>query len=119
MPGDSITYFLWLIVCVALVIALAFWFTRFAAGRGVFGAVRTGKQMEVQGQLPLGRDQKLVLVQAGGRWLLLGVTAASITTLAEFTEEEAAAWREPPETAAKPGFKEALRMAMEQKKERR
>lgn len=119
MLGDTIAYFIWLVVCVALVLALAFFFTRYGAGRGAFGAIRSGKQMEVRGQLPLGRDQKLVLVQAGERWFLLGVTTASITTLAEFTAEEASAWQEPLETEAMPGFGEVLRNMMKQPKERR
>jgi flagellar protein FliO/FliZ len=34
--------------------------------------------MKVVGQLPLGPRERLVIVEAGERWLLLGVTAASI-----------------------------------------
>ena len=114
--------FLWLLVSVLLVIGLAYWFTRYVAGRGLLGPTQSGRRMEVLGQLALGRDQKLVLIQAGGRCLLLGVSSASITLLAELTEEEAAAWRETPEGKTEggtapgaAGFREALQKMMEQR----
>ena len=119
MPGDTtVVSFLWLLVSVLVVIGLAYWFTRFVAGRGGFGPLQTGGHMEVVSQLTLGRDQKLLLVRAGGRWFLLGVTGANISALAEFTEEEAAAWRREPEAksgTASPGFREALQKMLEQK----
>ena len=119
MPGDTtVVSFLWLLASVLVVIGMAYWFTRFVAGRGGFGPLPAGGSMKTQGQLALGRDQKLVLVQAGGRWFLLGVTGANISALAEFTEEEAAAWREAPETrggTGTAGFQEALQKMLEQK----
>lgn len=38
--------------------------------------------MKVVGQLPLGPRERLVVVEAGERWLVLGVTAASISRVA-------------------------------------
>ena len=124
MGDGSAAALLWLIVCVALVTVLAWWGTRFVARRGGFsGGFGPGglpKDLEVRGQLPLGRDQRLVLVRAGERWLLLGVTAAGISMVAEFTPEEAARWRQdPPETGAAPSFREALLTILKQGKERR
>jgi len=37
--------------------------------------------LQVVSQLPLGSGQRIVVLQAGNRWLLLGVTGGSITRL--------------------------------------
>ena len=108
--------FLWMLVCVVLIIGLAYWFTKYMAGRGALGAFSAGRRMEVLDRLPLGRDQSLLLVRAGGRHLLLGVGTAGVSLLAELTEEEAAAWRRPEtEDEMRPGFKDAFLTIMKQK----
>ena len=111
--------FLWMLVCVVLIIGLAYWFTKYVAGRGALGAFSGGRRMEVLDRLPLGRDQSVVLARVGERYLLLGAGTAGVTLLAELTGEEAAAWK-PPETAEgeKPGFKEAFLTMMKQKERR-
>ena len=114
------TALLWLIVCVALVLALAYWCTRMMAGSGRFGPAGASRDLEIRSQLSLGREQRLVLARAGERWLLLGVTASNVTLLAEFTPEEAAQWREKlPEQKDAPSFREAFLTIMKQKKGRR
>ncbi len=121
LEGDAaLGSFLWMLVCVVLIIGLAYWFTRYVAGRGALGAFSGGRRMEVLDRMPLGRDQSVVLARVGERYLLLGAGTAGITLLAELTEEEAAAWK-PPETAAeekKPGFKEAFLTMMKQRERR-
>ena len=72
--------------------------------------------MEALDQLPLGRDQRVVLVRAGERFLLLGATPAGISLLAELTKEEAASWKR--EAEERPGFQEALMTVLSQKKRR-
>lgn len=116
LEGDaSLASFLWMLVCVVLVIGLAFWATKFVASRGAMGAFSAGRRMEILDRMPLGRDQSLVLARVGERYLLLGAGTAGITLLTEFTGEEAASWK-PPETAeSRPGFKEAFIMAMKQR----
>lgn len=111
--------FLWMLVCVVLIIGLAYWFTKYVAGRGALGAFTGGRRMEVLDRLPLGRDQSVVLARVGGRYLLLGAGTAGVTLLAELTEEEAAAWKTP-ETAEgeKTGFKEAFLSMMKQRERR-
>jgi flagellar protein FliO/FliZ len=37
--------------------------------------------LQVVGQMPLGAGQRVVVLQAGERWLLLGVTGSNITRL--------------------------------------
>ena len=116
LEGDAnLASFLWMLVCVVLIIGLAFWFTRFVAGRGALGAFSGGRRMEILDRMPLGRDQSVVLARVAERYLLLGTGTAGVTLLAELTGEEAAAWK-PPETAEeRPGFKEAFFTAMKQK----
>nr|WP_325300233.1 flagellar biosynthetic protein FliO [uncultured Oscillibacter sp.] len=111
--------FLWMLACVVLIIGLAYWFTKYVAGRGALGAFSGGRRMEVLDRLPLGRDQSVVLARVGERYLLLGAGTAGVTLLAELTGEEAAAWKAP-ETAAegKPGFQEAFLNILKQRERR-
>ncbi len=116
MLGDTaLVSFLWMAVCVVLVIGLAYWFTKFTAGRGTFGVFQGGRQMEVLDRLPLGRDQSVVLARVGERYLLLGAGTAGITLLAELTAEEAASWKPPAAEEDRPGFKEAFVTIMKQR----
>lgn len=107
---------------VILVIGLAYWFTRLV-GQGAMGTARgtdrTGR-LKVAARLALGREQQLLVVQAGERYFLLGVTASEISTLAEFTAQEAEQWRFEAEQrqTAPPTFKEALRNVAAQKRKR-
>ena len=120
LEGDAaLGSFLWMLVCVVLIIGLAYWFTKYVAGRGALGAFSGGRRMEVLDRLPLGRDQSVVLARVGERYLLLGAGTAGVTLLAELTGEEAAAWK-PPEAEAgeKPGFKEAFLTIMKQRERR-
>lgn len=120
LEGDAaLGSFLWMLVCVVLIIGLAYWFTRYVAGRGALGAFSGGRRMEVLDRLPLGRDQSVILARVGERYLLLGAGTAGVTLLAELSGEEAAAWRTP-ETAEgeKPGFQEAFLTMMKQRERR-
>lgn len=109
--------FLWLIISVVLIIGMAYWVTRYVAGRGGFGVLGplAAGRLEILAQLTLGRDQRLVVARAGERCFLLGVAAGSITMLAEFTAEEAALWREQAGEKAAPAFREALNTILRQK----
>ena len=121
MPSwDVVTSLLWLIICIVMVIGLAYWFTKYVAGRGLSVPGQKGSGMEILARLNLGRDQSLVLVRVGGRCFLLGVTAGQMTALAEYTEEEAALWLERPEVpdGQAPSFREALHTVLQQKRRR-
>ena len=112
---------LWMVVSVVFIIGLAYWFTRYVVGRGGLGGIgplKAGSGLESLSQMALGRDQKLAVVRVGERYFLLGITAAGISMLAEFTAEEAAAWRKQAEAAEKtetPSFREALHTVLRQK----
>ncbi len=119
MTGDAaLASFLWMAVCVVLIIGLAYWFTKFTAGRGAFGAFQGGRRMEVLDRLPLGRDQSVILARVGERYLLLGTGTAGITLLAELTPEEAASWKTQQSPEENPGFKEAFMAVLKQKRRR-
>ena len=122
LEDNTAASLLWMILSIAVIIGLAYWFTKYVAGRGglgAFGPLKAGEGLELLAQLPLGRDQRLVLARAGERYFLLGVTASNISMLAEFTEEEAALWREQAGTTDKkettPSFREALNTVLRQK----
>ena len=119
LEGDAaLGSLLWMTVCVVLIIGLAYWFTKFVAGRGALGAFSGGRRMEVLDRMPLGRDQSVVLARVGERYLLLGATPAGISLLAELTPEEAATWKQPRTAGEKMGFKEAFLTVMKQKSRR-
>ena len=119
LKGDAaLASFLWMLVCVVLIVGLAYWFTKYVVGRGTFGALAGKGQMEVLDRLPLGRDQSVVLARIGERYLLLGAGTAGITLLAELTAEEAASWRPVQVPEGNPGFKEALITMVKQKRRR-
>jgi len=52
LEGDAaLASFLWMLVCVVLIIGLAYWFTKYVAGRGALGAFSAGRRMEVLDRL--------------------------------------------------------------------
>jgi len=120
-PGDSLLSLAWLLLCVAVIIVLAYLFTKYVAGRGgVTAGLGSGSwNFKVLRRLPLGRDQAILLVRVGERFLLLGVTVSGISLLAELTAEEAEALNAPdPGEPAPPSFGEALRSVLKQRKPR-
>lgn len=110
MPDGSLLSVLWLLICVVAVSGLAYWFTKFVVGRGLVGGAAAGKggSLTVLAQISVGKDQRLLVVRAGERCFLLGATPAAISTLAEFTAEEAEHWKTPPPGETLPSFRESL-----------
>ena len=120
MLGDAGASLLGMAASAVLIIVLAYWFTRYVVGRGALGPRLGGRnagQMEVLVQLALGREERLVLVRVGERYLLLGVTAGSISALAELTKEDAALWQEKQDgpSGQTPTFGEAFRQILHQR----
>ncbi len=119
---DSVFSLMWMLLCVVAIIVLAYLFTKYVAGRralGGFGAPGGTGRFKALARLALGREQSAVLVQAGERYLLLGVAPSGVTLLAEFTQEEAQAlYTPPPGQPAPPSFGEALRTVLKQRKPR-
>lgn len=117
---DSILTVLWLLICVVVIIVLAYLFTKYVAGRGgMIGMSGGTEQFQVLARLSLGREQSAALIRAGERYLLLGVAPSGVTLLAELTREEAQALYAPPDRQTPPpSFGEALRTVLQQKKPR-
>ena len=116
--SGSLSSLLWVLVCVIVIIVLAYLFTRYVAGRGALGLPGGSGQMKVLAHLALGREQSMALVQAGEKFLLLGVSAAGVELLAELTQEEAQAIYAPPDQPPPPSFRESLRTVLQQRKPR-
>ncbi len=119
---DSLFSLIWLLICVLVVVVLAYLFTRYVAGRGggMAGLSGASERFKVLSRLSLGREQGVMLVKAGEKFLLLGVTPAGITLLKELTQGEADAICPPPDPdlPPPPSFGEALRTVLKQKKPR-
>ena len=120
MLDSDISALLWLLFSIIAVLILACWATRrIVGGIPASHIKRTGRQIEILAQTAIGKSEALILVQAGVRCFLLGVTANAITVLAEFTEEETAILREKPkdqENGGKPGFIEVLQKSLKQQR---
>lgn len=116
MPGGNTWLsLLWVAVCVAVILVLAYWFTRYVAVRGVPGTqgFRESEQFKVLSRLALGREESLALVRAGERYFLLGITHAGISNLAEFSGEEAEGWLNAQAAQpAPPSFREAVQLVL-------
>ena len=117
---SSLFSLIWLLVCVLAVVVLAWLVTKYVAGRGgAIGVSGGSERFKVLSRLPLGREQSAVLVKAGEKYLLLGVTPSGISLLKELTAEEAeAVYALPPDQPTPPSFGEALRTVLKQKKPR-
>ncbi len=109
MTGSAFTSALWFIAVLAL-IPLALWLlkrTPLGADGSAFGGGATGL-LRFVAALPLSPGQRIVTVEVGSgderRWLVLGVTAQSITTLHQMAPQAEA----PTSAAAAPNFAQLL-----------
>lgn len=74
------------LILAALALA-AYWLRRTALQAGL-GTHRGGRNLRVVEGLALGPQRAVYLVEAAGRYLILGSTAHSVTLLAEITDPE-------------------------------
>lgn len=108
-----------LLVSVILVTGLAYCFTRYVAGNSRFTGLFQGnkpEKLKQVGQIVIGKNQRVSVVQLGERYLVLGVTEQNIRLLDKLTQEEAREWIETQETE-KTDFKQSLLRYMEKKAE--
>ncbi len=111
-----------LVISVVLVIGLAYWATRLLGrwkGIGTVGAGRGVVPIRPLSRTAIGKDQSLMLVEVGGKYLLLGATPGGISILAEFTQAEVDSWsseEEPPGTPMP--FREALQAVIKKRGQR-
>ena len=124
LGGNDWFLVVWAIVCIVVVLGMAYWVTKYLAGNGLLktglGRNGTGKIRVVEQQM-LGRDQRLVVVQAGETYYLLGMTANNISLISEIDWEptdEAGERTILEESKEKPAFREAFFDALRQKTRR-
>lgn len=93
---------LWMLLVVAMVLTLAWGTARWIGVHGAsllpMGGGAGDGRLEVLRQIPLGRGERLAVVRAGGRCLLLGVGEGRVCLLTELTGPDAEGWG--PGTAA-------------------
>ena len=90
------------LLVIVLVLGGSYFFTRWAGTRLNGGLLPRGggSRMRILDRISIGRDQQLLVVQAGRRYLLLGSSADRLTLLTELTAEEGAQWQIPPSDAS-------------------
>ena len=96
------------LLVIVLVLGGSYFFTRWA-GTHLNGGLLPrggGSRMRILDRISIGRDQQLLVVQAGGRYLLLGsagdILVGKVTPKGEteLTAEEGAQWQIPPSDAS-------------------
>ena len=117
MTWQEVFSLLGIILVLLLVLGGCYLFTRWASTGLVGGPGRGSARMQVVERLPVGRDQVLLVVRVGARYLLLGSSSAGFSLLAELTGEEGAMWAPDVESTDKPGmdFRELVRKLREKK----
>lgn len=106
-----------MLATVGVVLVLTYVATKWIAARGLPGVPggHGNGSFQLLGQMSIGRNERLLLVQVGTRCLLLGVTANAVTCLLELTEEEVRQWQQESEYAP-PSFLETLQKNLRRKK---
>lgn len=98
LDGNNIgVQLLLVIVLTGLILLLAYVFTRYVVGGRMlsgFGGMSRSGRLQLLEQLSLGREERIAVVQAGERYVLVGITKQSVTLLLELTAEEGARWEE-------------------------
>ena len=93
MPFNGLNSLLWFIAIVAL-IPVALWLLKRSPAGARFGGGTSAGAMRQVAALPLSTGQRIVTVEVGQgderRWLVLGVTPQSITTLHTMEPQAAA-----------------------------
>lgn len=121
---EEIAGLVWTILLIAVVLALAYAFTRFVAGRaaGSTGLRYRGRRLTVLEQVNVGKEQKLLLVRMGEKYYFLGAAPGGISCLEQVSPEEAERWKEEAEsgqdTPPTIRFQDALREVVERRRDR-
>lgn len=91
---EDIFTLLGMLLTVAAILALAYFSTKYISRMklGSLGNLSKSSHMHTLDQLTVGADLRLILVQVGTRYLLLGLSPGGISSLAELTPEEASLW---------------------------
>jgi flagellar protein FliO/FliZ len=92
MQSSGLSSLLWFIAILAL-IPLVLWLLKRTPAGAMLGAAGSASPMRSVASLPLSASQRIVTIEVGQgearRWLVLGVTPSSITTLHSMEPGEA------------------------------
>ena len=105
LEGNPLISLLGMLVIVGAILVLAWWATKQIAQRpGLqgFGGRLPNGDMSVLAQIPLGREQRLVVVECAARYFLLGVTEHNISMLSELDEESVQQWKQEQDESSAP-----------------
>lgn len=105
LQGNPFVSLLGMLVLIAAILFLAWWATKQIAQRpGLqgFGGRLPNGDMSVLAQIPLGREQRLVVVECAARYFLLGVTEHNISMLSELDEESVQQWKQEQDESSAP-----------------
>ena len=105
LKGNPFVSLLGMLVLIAAILFLAWWATKQIAQRpGLqgFGGRLPNGDMSVLAQIPLGREQRLVVVECAARYFLLGVTEHNISMLSELDEESVQQWKQEQDESSAP-----------------
>lgn len=111
---------LWALFVTCLILALAYWFTRYVVGNMAGGRLGRGRYITVLEQISVGKDQRLLLVKVGERLYLYGAAPGGFTNLGEVPQEllddEEITPGSKSNAAGSENFAQALRRVLEQRK---
>ena len=114
-----------ILLTVIAILILAYVCTRYMTKLklGKFGRAAAGAHMHILDQLVIGQDSRLLLVQAGPRYLLLAASGSAVSLLAELSEEDASLWLSDPQDQAttssgdgNPSFRDSLIETLKQRR---
>lgn len=120
LDGNPLISLLGMLVVVGAILVLAWWATKQIAQRpGLqgFGGRLPNGEISILAQMPLGREQRLVVVECAARYFLLGVTEHNISMLSELSEEDAQRWKQEQENSA-PGSRQSFSILLQNKMRR-
>ena len=118
---ETVLQVLWALLVIVAVLVLAYGCTRWMAGRaaGEGWSPASGGRITVLEKVPVGKDQKLLLVKLGEAYYFLGAASNGITCLGQVPAEEAQSWeaerREKKAGTPAMGFEQALRKVLRQR----
>jgi flagellar protein FliO/FliZ len=108
--GSIVQVVIGLGVVLALVVAAAWLLKRFSALRGTGSGL-----IRIVGGAAVGQRERIVLVEVGGTWLLVGVAPGQVRTLHTMPKGESAAAAGVPPAPTEAGFATWLRRMTEKR----
>lgn len=118
LEGNPLVSLLGMLAVTAAILILAWWATKQIARQPAlqgFGGRLPNGEISILTQIPLGRGQRLVVVECAARYFLLGVTEHNISMLSELGEEDVQQWKyeqENPASESKQSFVTLLQNKM-------